>query len=66
MKVRYDDEVDAAYIQLSSKRPKGAIEIKEGVVVHVANRNEIVGIEIMKTSERFPIRNLHHLQFVTG
>ena len=66
MKVRYDNEVDAAYIQLSSKRPKGAIEIKEGIVVHVANHDEIVGIEILKASERFPIRNLHTLQFQTG
>lgn len=66
MKVRYDDEVDAAYIQLSSKRPKGAVEIREGVVVHVANKDEIVGIEILKASERFPIRNLHNLQFVSG
>ena len=31
MKVRYDDEVDAAYIQLSSKKPKAAIEIKKGL-----------------------------------
>ena len=65
MTVRYDDEVDAAYIQLSSKRPNGAIEVKAGVIVHVANKDEIVGIEILKASERFPIRNLHHLQFVT-
>ncbi|HAM40437.1 MAG TPA: hypothetical protein DDX89_01160 [Candidatus Omnitrophica bacterium] len=65
MKVRYDDEVDAAYIQLSSKRPKGAVEIKEGVVVHVANKDEIVGIEILNASERFPIKNLHRLQFVS-
>lgn len=65
MKVRYDDEVDAAYIQLSSKRPKGAIETKEGVIVHVANRHEIVGIEILNASERFPIRNLHTLQFLS-
>ena len=50
MKVRYDNEVDAAYIQLSSKRPKGAIEIREGVVVHVADKDEIVGIEILKAS----------------
>jgi len=34
MKVRYDHEVDAAYIQLSSKRPTGAIELKEGVILH--------------------------------
>jgi len=65
MKVRYDDEVDAAYIQLSSKRPKGAIEVKEGVIVHIANKDEIVGIEILKASERFPIRNLHTLRFVS-
>ena len=64
MKVRYDEEVDAAYIQLSSKRPKGAVEIKEGVVVHVANKDEIVGIEVLNASHRFPIRNLLTLQFV--
>ena len=65
MKVRYDGEVDAAYIQLSSKRPTGAIEVREGVVVHVANHDEIVGIEILRASERFPIRNLHTLRFVS-
>ena len=65
MKVRYDDEVDAAYIQLSSKRPKGAVEVKEGVVLHVTDRDEIVGIEILNASERFPIRNLHTLQFMS-
>ena len=66
MKVRYDDEVDAAYIQLSSKRPKGAVEVKEGVVLHVTDREEIVGIEILNASERFPIRSLHTLQFVSS
>ena len=65
MKVRYDHEVDAAYIQLSSKRPKGAIELKEGVVLHVANQHELVGIGILTASERFPIRSLHTLRFVS-
>ena len=65
MKVRYDEEVDAAYIQLSSKKPKAAIEIKEGVILHVANKRELVGIEILDASERFPIRNLHTLQFLS-
>ena len=65
MRVRYDEEVDAAYIQLSSKRPKGAIEIKQGIVLHVANKRELVGIEILDASERFPIRSLHTLQFVS-
>ena len=45
MKVRCDEEVGAAYIKLSTKRPKGAVEMKEGVVSHVANKDEIVGID---------------------
>ena len=65
MRVRYDDEVDAAYIQLSSKKPKAAIEINEGVILHVANKHGLVGIEILDASERFPIRSLHTLQFVS-
>lgn len=64
MKIRYDKAVDAAFIQFSSKRPKGAIEIKQGIVLHVANKRELVGIEILDASERFPIRNLHTLQFL--
>jgi uncharacterized protein YuzE len=65
MKVRYDHNVDAAYIQLSSKRPKGAIELKEGVILHVANTHKLVGIEILNASERFPIRSLQTLRFVS-
>lgn len=65
MKVHYDLEIDAAFLQFSSKRPTGGVEIKEGVVVHVANKDEIVGIEILNASEHFPIRSLHSLQFVS-
>lgn len=61
MKVHYDDEIDAAYIQLSSKKPEGAIEIDEGVILHVTKGNEIVSIEILQAGKRFPIRNLFKL-----
>ena len=64
MKVRYDNEVDAAYIQLSSKRPTGAVE-REGVIVHVANKDEIAGIEILNARARFPIRTLRRLRFAS-
>lgn len=65
MKVRYDNEVDAAYIQLSSQRPSEATESVQGVVMHFADKEQLVGIEILNASERFPIRNLHTLQFVS-
>lgn len=62
MKVKYDKKADAAYIQLSSKPPHGAVEVNSGVVLHTTEKDEIVGIEILDASKRFPIRNLYKLE----
>lgn len=51
-------------IQFSSKRPTGAVEA-DGVIVHLAGKREIAGIEILSASERFPIRTLRTLQVVS-
>jgi uncharacterized protein YuzE len=66
MKVKYDKEVDAAYIQLSSKQPDGGIEIDEGLIIHTTSANEIVGIEILDASKKFSIRNLYKLELTTA
>ena len=62
MKVKYDKEADAAYIQLSSKTPDGAVEMAEGVILHATSKNEIAGIEILDASKKFPVRNLYKLE----
>ncbi len=62
MKVSYDKKQDIAYIRFSSKKPDGAIEITEGVVLDTTAKNEIVGIEIFDASTRFPVRNLFTLE----
>lgn len=62
MKVKYDKEVDAAYIQMSSKKPDGAIEIAEGVILHTTASNEIVAIEILDAAKKFPIKTLYKLE----
>ena len=62
MHVRYDKEVNAAYIKLSSKRPEGAIEINEGVILHVTKDDKIVGIEILEASTKVPIKSLFNLK----
>lgn len=59
MRVKYDKEVDAAYIQLSSKKPEGGVEMAEEVILHTTAKNEIVSIEILDASKKFPVRNLH-------
>ena len=62
MKVSYDKKRDIAYIRFSGKKPDGAIEITEGVVLDTTEKNEIVGIEIFEASKRFPVKNLFTLE----
>ncbi|HEX9665464.1 MAG TPA: DUF2283 domain-containing protein [Thermodesulfobacteriota bacterium] len=66
MKVRYDKESDAAYIQMSSKKPEGAIEMAEGVILHTTSKNEIVAIEILEAAKKIPIRTLFKLELTTS
>ncbi len=63
MKINYDKEVDAAYIQLSEKEPSGAVEIVEGVMIDMTEKNEVVGIEILQASKKFPLRSLFSYEF---
>ena len=62
MKVKYDKQVDAAYIQLSSKKPDGAVEMAEGVILHTTSKNEIVAIEILDAAKKIPIKTLYKLE----
>ena len=62
MKIKYDKEADAAYIQMSSKKPDGAVEIAEGVVLHTTEINKIVAIEILDATRKIPINTLYKLE----
>jgi len=62
MKIRYDDKTNAAYLQMSSKKPDGAVELAEGVILHTTTNNEIVAIEILEASQKFPINTLYKLE----
>ena len=64
MKVHYDEKHDIAYIRFSQKKPDGAIEIDEGVVLDTTAENEIVGIEIFDAIKRLPIKSLFQLEIV--
>jgi uncharacterized protein YuzE len=64
VKVKYDKAADAAYIQLSSKKPDGALEMAEGVILHTTSKDEIVAIEILGAAKKFPIKTLYKLELV--
>lgn len=54
MKVSYDPEADAAYIYfLKNKKSTRTEEVGEGLLVDY-NGNELIGIEILDVSKKFP------------
>ena len=62
MKVAYDKKADAAFIRMSNKKPDGAVEISEGVILHTTSKNEIVAIEILDAAKKIPIATLYKLE----
>jgi len=65
MKIFYDKETDAAYIQLSQEKPTGVIEVKDGFNVDTTDKGEIIGIEILEASKKIPINSLFSLEIDT-
>jgi uncharacterized protein YuzE len=58
MKVYYDDEVDALYLELGDETPEGVVEISEGVNLDTTPEGKLVGIEILKASEKMDIKTI--------
>ena len=62
MKIEYDPEADALYIQIREAHPNDNIDIEEGVTVDVDENGHIVGVEILDASKRLNPNELskHH------
>jgi uncharacterized protein YuzE len=58
MKIYYDKETDAAYLELSQETPEGVIEITEGVNLDTTKDNRIVGIELLNVSKKISLESL--------
>lgn len=58
MKVHYDKEVDALYIELSNQKPDGVVEIAEGVNIDTTTDGKLSGIEIINASKKFDLNTI--------
>jgi uncharacterized protein YuzE len=58
MKVTVDKEADALYMRLSDTRIHDSEEVKPGVILDYDDKNNLVGIEILRVSERVPSASL--------
>lgn len=58
MKISYDPEADAAYIYfIKNKKSTRTEEVGEGLLVDY-NGDDLIGIEILDVSEKFPKEEL--------
>jgi uncharacterized protein YuzE len=58
MKVTVDKEADALYMRLSDTRIHDSEEVKPGVILDYDDQNNLVGIELLRISERVPAASL--------
>ncbi|MYB41176.1 MAG: DUF2283 domain-containing protein [Chloroflexi bacterium] len=66
MKLRVDKEADALYLRLDDSAIVESEEVSPGVVLDYNEANEVVGVEMLRLSERSPDVNLSALQFETA
>ena len=58
MKVHYDKEIDALYLELGNENPDGVIEISEGVNIDTTSEGKLTGIEILSASKKIDINTI--------
>jgi uncharacterized protein YuzE len=58
MKITYDRDADAAYIQLSVLKPEGVIEVADGINIDVSSDGKIVGIELLDATQKVSLESL--------
>ena len=58
MKIEYDKEADALYIQLKEAYVDDNIDIEEGVTVDLDEKKHIVGIEILDASKKLSLKDI--------
>jgi uncharacterized protein YuzE len=58
MKVSYDRQVDAVYLELLKLEPEGVIEVADGINIDVTSDGRIVGIELLDASRKVTLGSL--------
>ncbi|MBE3588289.1 MAG: DUF2283 domain-containing protein [Thermoanaerobacteraceae bacterium] len=52
MKIEYDPEVDALYLELREGIPTDSIDLEEGITVDLDDNGHVIGLEVLDASEK--------------
>jgi len=66
MKVMIDPDADAVYMRLTDSRIHESEEVKPGIILDYDSDNNLVGIELLRVSERVPQASLKSIMIESG
>ncbi len=58
MRIEYDKQADAIYIQIQEKEVASSKEIEEGVVIDFDEEKKVIGFEVLNASKKFDIKDI--------
>jgi uncharacterized protein YuzE len=58
LKIEYDKEADALYIQLREAFVEDNIDVEEGVTIDLDEKRHIIGIEILDVSKKLSLKDI--------
>ena len=61
MKVHYDPAADALYLRIDETPVVESEEVRPGVILDLDSRDNVVGIELLRVSERTNVDNLREI-----
>jgi uncharacterized protein YuzE len=63
MRLHFDEKADALYLRLDDSSVVESEEVRPGIVLDFNERNQVVGIEILRVKDRVPLAKLRQIQF---
>lgn len=61
MRIEYDKEADALYIQLRDEYVEDNIDVEEGISIDLDKKRHVVGIEILDASKKLTSRDMTNI-----
>lgn len=58
MKIKYDNEAGAIYIQIQEKEVSTSTEIEAGVIIDFDEEKKIIGFEVLNASKKFNFKDI--------
>lgn len=61
MRITYDGEADALYVELKVAEPLDSIDLEDGVTADLDGEGHVIGIEVLDAHKRLGREGLAHL-----